>query len=338
MPGFLVDFDNLGDTAMILRGIDFGHVFCAAGARNFIGEGYWHSRFTDWTGSTLVTKTTTIDPRAGNMPLKSGSTQPRDFLPDCIRVKPLLGIALNAVGLSGPGARALFEDGRWQGLAKPFLISFMPVAPTKEGRLDETRRFVDLVQVYRSGFTSRFGIEFNGTCPNLKNVDFMEVVSEAQEELGILAALGVPVSIKLNLLVTPATAAEIAAHCDALCITNAIPFGKLAGKIDWVRYFGTDDPAQSPLAKYGGGALSGPPLLPLVHNWVYEFRNLESNSFPINAGGGVFSIRDAMLLLGAGATSVFLGTVGMLRPWRVQGIIQAVNHFCEARDRREQST
>ena len=62
---------------MNLRGIDFGHVFCAAGARNFFGEGYWHSRFADWEGSTLVTKTTTIDPRAGNMPLKPGTTQPR---------------------------------------------------------------------------------------------------------------------------------------------------------------------------------------------------------------------------------------------------------------------
>jgi len=319
---------------MKLRGIDFGHVFCAAGSRNFFGEGYWHSWFANWEGSTLVTKTTTLNPREGNMPLKQGTTQPRHLKPDCIRVKPVSGVALNAVGLSGPGADALLQKRMWQSFTDPFFISFMPVANTKEGRLRETRKFVELIQVYRRDFRTAFGIEFNATCPNLKKADPLEVVAEAHDELEILALANVPISAKLNLLVTPKAAAEIAAHCDALCITNAIPFGALSDDIDWVRYFGTSDPKCSPLAKYGGGALSGPPLLSLVCLWVYEFRSVHNAEFPINAGGGVSHVWDAMFLLEAGATSIFLGTVGMLRPWRVQPIIQAVNQFCAARDKR----
>src|SRR5208282_391343 len=96
-----------------LRGIDFGNVFNASGARGFHGEGYWFHRLwrpfgLDYAGSTFVAKTTTLMPRMGNMPIDE-SGKPVGMLPDCIVVKPAAGVVLNAVGLSGPGILALTE-------------------------------------------------------------------------------------------------------------------------------------------------------------------------------------------------------------------------------------
>jgi len=47
----------------------------------------------------------------------------------------------------------------------------------------------------------------------------------------------------------------------------------------------------------------------------------------INAGGGVFRPRDVNRLIDAGADSVALGTVAMLRPWRVKKIIARAYHL-----------
>src|SRR5271157_6436210 len=101
---------------MKLRGIEFGNVFNASGARGFNGEGYWfHSLWRwfglDYTGSTFTAKTTTLMLRPGNMPVDAKGRM-LGWLPDCIVVKPWAGVALNAVGLSGPGILALVEQ--WQ--------------------------------------------------------------------------------------------------------------------------------------------------------------------------------------------------------------------------------
>ena len=114
---------------MILRGIDFGCVHGASGVQGFFGEGYWFHKVPiigpNFNGMTFVAKTTTLNAREGNMPLKSDYT-PRDMFPKCVVVKPLSGVVLNAVGLSGPGAKALLDTGLWQRRSKkPFFISFI---------------------------------------------------------------------------------------------------------------------------------------------------------------------------------------------------------------------
>lgn len=125
---------------MRLRCIDFGNVFCSSGARNFDGDGWWYHSFwkpfgLDYTGSTLIAKTTTLEPREGNMPLKG--IKPREFFPSCVKVNFLEGAALNAVGLSGPGAQALLDRGVWDFQPNPYLLSFMAVGKTPSERLEE---------------------------------------------------------------------------------------------------------------------------------------------------------------------------------------------------------
>jgi dihydroorotate dehydrogenase (NAD+) catalytic subunit len=82
----------------------------------------------------------------------------------------------------------------------------------------------------------------------------------------------------------------------------------------------------SPLARFGGGGLSGAPIFPLVRDWV-EAAARRQFPVPIVAGGGIMAADDAVALLRAGAAAVELGSVAIVRPWRVAGIIRAVDRY-----------
>jgi hypothetical protein len=137
---------------MILRGQNWPNVYNASGARGFSGEGYpfhkpWRPFGLDYTGSCFVAKTTTLEPRLGNMPLDE-NLRPRELLPKCIVVKLIQGVVLNAVGLSGPGLSALLA--RWLASprqSEPWTVSFMPVAKTALERIEEAAKFFSEVRV-----------------------------------------------------------------------------------------------------------------------------------------------------------------------------------------------
>ncbi len=75
---------------MNLLGVYFGYVFWASGARNFFGQGWWYHIFLrlwygiDFSRATLISKTTTLWMRAGNMPLFF--LQPSEIVPRCIYI------------------------------------------------------------------------------------------------------------------------------------------------------------------------------------------------------------------------------------------------------------
>lgn len=311
---------------MVLRGIDFGPVLDASGTRGFFGEGYpYHKVFShvglDFSGSTFVAKTMTLEPRAGNMQnLRPNGTMPWwAFRQPCVVVKPLKGVALNAVGLSNLGAKALFLQKVWQKRTQPFFLSFMSIQGTSRERIEELKRFVNLFHIFLPGFSRGVGLQLNYSCPNA-GVHHEDLVEEVREGLSIASALRIPLMPKFNVLFPVKAAAEISNDpaCDALCVSNTIPWGALPDKIDWYGLFRT---SHSPLARFGGGGLSGAPLLPLVAEWVRDAR-AQGIVKPINAGGGILHPRDVVTLAEADASSVFIGSVAMLRPWRVQSIIR----------------
>ncbi|MFZ6014766.1 MAG: hypothetical protein ACOYUZ_00200 [Patescibacteria group bacterium] len=314
---------------MKLRGTEFGHVFCASGARNFFGEGWpYHESFKhfglDYTGSTLITKTTTIDPRKGNMPLKEDSTQPVERFPKCIIVKPFHGVALNSVGLSGPGLQWLLKQNRWQRLTEPFVISFMAVGQDHKERLQEYERLAEMMLPALKNFQTSIAVEINISCPNV-HIHQSELIDEAKEYLNMVAGLKVPIIVKINALLAEAQAAKLTEHpaCDGLDISNTIPYGQIPDIIPWEKFFGTNG---SPLGHLGGGGLSGAPLLPIVTDWIKNFRRKYSYTFPIIGGGGILSPDDADLMLNTGADAISLGCISMLRPWRVQRTIRQINN------------
>ncbi len=322
---------------MILKGIDLGHVLSASGARGFSGEGYWfHEPWKpfglDYAGSTFVAKTTTRHPRPGNMPL-DGRHRPRELFPRCIVVKPLAGVVLNAVGLSGPGAGRVI--GSWVHEARPpdpFVASFMCVDPLPEAWPAEARSFFDMLAAAEDRLP-KMALELNLSCPNT-GIDPSHLAEESDAILGAAMASGLraPVLVKLNALVAPIAAARIAAHaaCAALVVSNTIPWGQLPDRIDWQRLFGSE---VSPLAHLGGGGLSGAPLLPIVRDWICSARRTAGVTKPIVGGGGVLSAKNADQLIDAGAAAIELGSVSILRPWRVREIIRHVNQRLENEER-----
>lgn len=317
---------------MHLRGVDFGPVWDASGVRGFFGgDEYLHHKVFkhlpgfSFDGSTFVAKTTTLLARQGNMPLggRDGLT-PQEWKPRCIVVKPFRGAVLNAVGLSGPGAAALFEAGRWQLRFKPFFLSFMSVAPAADERLAELRLFVMMLKSRLPSFLAPVGLQINYSCPNV-GLHRDDLISEIRVGLDAAAELGIPVVIKLSVVIPPQVARVLAEHaaCDALCVSNTVPWGQFPERIDWKGLFGSE---VSPLADLGGGGLSGAPIFPLVKAWLSEIRDLGCPK-PINVGGGLLKPKDVYQLFAAGAHSVFIGSMAILRPWNVQPSIQAAYRY-----------
>ncbi len=312
---------------MELRGIDFGHVLDASGVRGWFGEGHPFHRWVpfglSFAGSTFVAKTTTLEPRDPNGALARDGLTTRVLRQPCVRVDWRRGIVLNALGLPGPGLEALLATGRWQRRTEPFFLSHAAVAETAEGRLEEVRRFVRILRAALPDFAAPVGLQVNFSCPNVPHGEpALDPVTGFRAELDEYAALDVPLMVKLSVTQPVAEARAIAEHpaCDALCVSNTIPWGEMADRIDWSGLFGE----RSPLERFGGGGLSGAPLLPLVAEWVADARR-QGIAVPINAGGGILRPADVDVLHRAGASSVFVGTIAMLRGWRLARTIRYSN-------------
>ncbi|MFH1631616.1 MAG: hypothetical protein ABIA47_01140 [bacterium] len=316
---------------MILRGIDFGHVQGASGVQGFFGEGYWFHKvmgpLLTFRGMTFTAKTTTLEARDGNMPLKKDGICPKELFPRCIWMDRKQKIALNAVGLSGPGLEFLLDDGRWQARTEPFFLSFMSVASGEHERLREYKEMVRILRARLPEFRAPVGLKINLTCPNTGH-DPMEFVGDAIPILEIVQELGIPIVVKINVMWPTEAAKKVAEHsaCDAIQTSNTIPWRTMPDKIDWYGLFGPDE--QSPLQKRGipqAGGLSGRPLLPLVLRQAIDLRSNDIDA-QIIAGGGVLSPQDGCLLMNHSAVSaIALGSIAMLGPHKVQPTIKAIN-------------
>lgn len=317
---------------MKLRGTDFGGVQGASGLQSFF-KGYWFHKLL-WLiglrfgGMTFVAKTTTMNKRAGNMPMKSDGITPRERFPKSVYVDWGKEIMLNAVGLSGPGLKALLEFQLWQKRKKPFFISFMAEGDTVQERRHNTEAFVALLDGYLPGFETRPGVQINKSCPNI-GVNPVELVGEVFDDLDCVRSLELPTVLKFNALLPVAAAFKISQHpaCDALCVSNSIPWLAMPEKIDWKGLFGNID--ESPLRRRGipnDGGLSGAPLLPIVTDWIRDARRIGIDK-PIIGGGGLHSPDGAYRYFQAGASAVFLGSIATLKPWNVARTIRMARHL-----------
>lgn len=312
---------------MQLRGIEFGNIMGASGVQGFFGEGYWFHKLwkpfgLNFDGMTFVSKTTTLNFRPGNMPLNADYT-PSERVPACIKAKFFEGSMLNAVGLSGPGLSTLLETDSWQQRTAPFWISFMSVAATKIERLAELWHAVTILSFEKVHFKSKFGFQINVSCPNTGH-NTGELIGEMLEVIKIAKLLEVPVMLKFAVdTATPLDMMVLNHHpdCDAICVSNTLKFG--APGIEWEKAWGNKI---SPLSDLGGGGLSGDTLRPLVCDWIKCLRD-KGFTKPINGGGGILHSAHVHEYYSAGASSVFIGSVAALRPWRVRSIINEANRL-----------
>jgi len=313
---------------MKLLDIDFGPVLDASGARGFFGDGYpFHRRFRrvglDFTGSAFVAKTATLAKKTGFLLYHPDGVTPLESRPDCVIVRFRQGIVLNAVGLGNPGIDKLLAANRWQEFERPFFISIIPILEKREWRLQEFVAMMRAIRAHRRKFRSRFGLQISLPDATI-GFDAGPFVDEMTELLSVAAHFlpDVPLMPKFSVETPPEAMPPVAGseHCHAICVSNALHWGSMYDRISWREIFGSDE---SPLKLYGGGSMSGAPLLPFVTDWVKKARCLGITK-PINAGGGILDFDDARTLFDAGADSVFLGSIAILRGWRVRKTIAAI--------------
>lgn len=316
----------------------FGPIFCAVGARGFFGEGYpfhpyWRYAGMTWKRTGFAGKTLTLEPRRGkkfdeegNMPLRDDGLTPEELFPRSIWVDfKNGGRMINAVGLSNFGADFYLRTGRYHSINEPFFLSFMPVAKDPSGREAELKTFCQLLVRYFP-FRAPVALQINFGCPNTGH-DPSEFYAEICTLIDMAKSLlGIPIVANTNALMPTAILIETARIADALWIGNTIPFGdKGAGRyIDWSR-FGEISPVRKRGLPADGG-LSSPECLPLTLEKVRDLRN-GGVTIPIVGGNGIRTTEDLKKLYRAGCDAVSVGSLGVVKPWRMGGIIRAAHEI-----------
>lgn len=249
-------------------------------------------------------------------------------VPVCIFIdlrRWLHGCMLNAVGLSNHGIEACLTDGRWQRRERQWILSFMPVETSVEGKLEECRHFVNQLRGELQSFRCPPIIALNLSCPNTGE-DLGALVATFGAMLDILGELGLDIIVKVGVDMPIAQAIKISRHpkCIAIHVSNTLHWSKLPEDIlrrvfpdcwDGSRWI-------SPLDRFGGGGYSGKGLLPLVLTWIHEAKS-QGLEKPVIGGGGVLSPLDVWRVRRAGASAVAVASVVMLRPFNVPLIVLA---------------
>lgn len=308
----------------------FGQVWGASGVSNFFGEGYPFHKVCkmlpgfDFSGMTFVAKTSTLLSKAGNMPISTADLMPKEMIPRCIYVDFKRGLTLNAVGLSGPGAASLLSRGKWQGRTEPFQISFMSIASTLEERVSEFRCFVDIFSHELPNMKTVVGLQINLSCPNV-GVSHDDLIEESKAYFDVLRDFDFNqhVILKFSSTVDEYVVKEITKDpmCWGICISNTITWRSVLIN-NWEELFPGSD-GESPLQHKVGaaGGLGGKPLVNLSTKWIEKARDIGIDCH-INGCGGILSPNDVRRYKRAGADSVSIGSVAILRPWRIRSIIK----------------
>ncbi|MCS6919285.1 MAG: HisA/HisF-related TIM barrel protein [Fimbriimonadales bacterium] len=270
--------------------------FTGSGALGFDGRGWWWEYPLRWMGVlnprdfAIVVKTLTLRPRKGNL---------RWYAPwRCVRL--IRGGAVNAVGLTNPGVdwwlRACYPRMRRMGLQ--IVVSVYPES------LDEARAFAQKLRPLQIA-----AIELNASCPNVAHCE-ADAVSHVRQMAETLADTGHPLIVKVGYdqpYVAIARALEGVA--EAIHAINAVP---------WRLVY----PSQpSPLARLGGGGVSGEPIRPFVREAVQ--RLADATTLPIVAGGGIYTLQDLQELWTLGARAFSIGTLFLRAPWMPNRLVRA---------------
>ncbi len=253
-------------------------------ASGTFGYGDEHPELTGVSGlGAVVTKTITLEPRAGNPPPRLCETP--------------AGL-LNSIGLQNVGAQRFAQE-ILPGLARlgpPVIVSVGGSTPEDFGRC---------VRIADSECAAAF--EINISCPNVASgLEFSRSPAEAAKVVRLVrTCTGKPIFAKLSPNVTDIVSvgrACVEEGADGLTAINT--FLGMAVDVERGR----------PVLPRTVGGLSGPAIRPLALCRVWELaRRL---SCPIIGVGGIVTARDAAEFLMAGAAAVQVGTANFREPAR----------------------
>ena len=257
----------------------------------------------------VVAKTVTMKPRTGN-------PEPR-WWPMSYRRAMEEGdtVFLNSVGLTNPGIHAALEELApvWAGWDVPVFFSLAGESVHEFG----------VMTAMADGIAGIAAIELNLSCPNVDNGAHF---SHSAELAGATVArvkdsTGMPVLAKLSPNVpdiSPIAEAVADAGADAVVLTNTIPAMTI------------DVDTQQPILGGVTGGLSGPALRPVAVALVY--RASQAVDIPIIGVGGIFTARDALEFIVAGATAVQVGSANLAGLHHPMSILDELESYLENGD------
>lgn len=265
-------------------------------ASGTFGFGLEYADFVDLNRlGAIVTKATTLRPRAGNPPPRTVET-PAGML--------------NAIGLQNDGVGAFLER------KLPALRAFdVPVIVNIAGTsVEEYAALAEMLNV--DGVA---GLEMNISCPNVgeEGVEFcLRPDSTERVTRAVRGRTDKCLIVKLSPGVTDiadiARAAE-AGGADAVSLINT-----LAG-------LSVDVERRRPRLANITGGLSGPAIRPVAVRMVWQVAR--AVGIPVVGIGGVTTATDALEFLIAGATAVQVGTANFVNPRASLDVLDGVEEY-----------
>lgn len=260
----------------------------ASGALGYDGWGWPWEKPLRWLGLldprffVNVMKTLTLPARRGNL---------RWYKPlGCIR--PMRGGAVNAVGLTNPGPDWwLRKIGPKVDAKKNRLVGSIFGEPASLKIMARMLNDVDLV-----------ALELNASCPNTNSGRHLSNAIGVVEAVEIVREFSChPIILKLSV-----------AH-NACAIAPAVEGAVEAISINSVPWDIAFPDRKSPLAKYGGGGVSG--KIAQKFTWTMVEQLVKLTSVPV-IGPSVWNFDDINALRQLGAKAVSFGSVFLCHPWR----------------------
>ena len=261
----------------------------ASGALAFDGRGWpweWPLR---WMGLlrpelfTIVTKSLTLHPKKGNL---------RWWHPfACVRFIP--GGVVNAVGLTNPGIDwwikkkyRQIEKSNWN-----FIVSISG---------EHLQEYMEMA-VRLQNCTALKALEINASCPNSPG----ELQNNAQAVIDTVQALKYVTKWPLIL--------KLSCTHDYLKIAKALEGTVEAISINSVPWSAAFPDKKSPLARFGGGGVSGKSVQ--RRNWKMVAELAQNTKVPV-IGSSVWNYTDLIDLFGFGAKAIAFGSIFLRYPWR----------------------
>lgn len=290
-------------------------------ASGIAGFGEEYSQLIDLNiFGAFVTKTITLEPRAGNPPPRIVETS---------------GGMVNSIGLENPGLEVFLKE------KLPFLKKKLEIPIIVSISAENTEKFVAIVHQLNkergNHLKSISAIELNLSCPNIRS-DKQRAKGEhlKSEELlisqdpdltyqmvkRVKKVTRLPIIAKLTPNVTDITiiaqAAE-SAGADALALVNT--FSALAFPPS------LSNPL-TPSLIFGG--LSGPAIKPIVLRMIYKTYQVITSQkvkIPIIGMGGINSEKDALEFFLVGAKAIALGSALFCDPLLPQKILISLKQY-----------
>ena len=209
---------------------------------------------------------------------------------------------------------AFFRSG-----TEAFFIAVAVYGETQGERLASVRETAALVSAARPSRTvAGFGILLDLSA--LSSLPLGLDTEEVRELLQLLSPLGIPVAVRLSVIMSPELASDILDDdaCDALFIYPGVPWSSLSDEAKHVFFRRKRSPFGG-----AGGMVFGKYVIPLAAEWVRQMRR-QGIRKPVVVGG-VMGPGEIDALREAGVTAVSKDSVArVLRPWNAFRIASKV--------------